>query len=76
MSSSGGRSHGTNNHYEDVADLCKEARDRIIELKLIDIDRVFSLRLSGTERLFGILEDGIFSIIWYDPNHEIYPISE
>ena len=75
MSASGGRAHGTNNHFEDVADLCKEARNRILELHMEDVDRVFSLRLTSTERLYGIIDEGIFFIIWYDPNHEIYPLS-
>lgn len=73
MSASGGRSSGTNNHFEDVADLCKEARDRMIELHMEDVDRIFSLRLTSKERLYGILEEGIFFVIWHDPNHEIYP---
>ena len=76
MSASGGRSSGTNSHFEDVADLCKEARDRMLELHMEDEDRVFSLRLTSLERLYGILENGIFFIIWYDTKHEIYPVSK
>lgn len=73
MSASGGRSSGTNSHFEDVADLCKEARDRMLELHMEDEDRIFSLRLTSLERLYGILDEGTFFIIWYDPRHEIYP---
>lgn len=76
MSASGGRSSGTNSHFEDVADLCKEARDRMLELHMEDEDRVFSLRLTALERLYGILEGGTFFIIWYDAKHEIYPTSK
>lgn len=72
QSASGGRSHGTNSHFEKVTDLIKEAQNRIIELN-IHTDDVFSLRLSGTERLYGTLSDGIFNIIWYDPKHEVCP---
>lgn len=75
MAQSGGRSHGTNSHFENVYDLKKEAQKRLQELHLDDLDQVFSLRLSGTERLYGILNDRILRIIWYDPNHEIYPMA-
>ena len=75
MSAAGGRAFGTNSHFEDVADLCKEARDRILELHMEDQDRIFSLRLTSRERLYGILDGGVFFIIWYDPLHEIYPVS-
>ena len=72
---SGGRTYGTNSHYEDVEDLCKDARDRINELMIFE-DRVFSLRLDGETRLYGIIENGVFYVIWYDPNHEIYPVKK
>lgn len=60
------------NHHINISKFIKEAQNRLEELK-IDEDELFSLRLSGTERLFGILSDGIFQIIWYDCNHEICP---
>lgn len=74
QAASGGRRNGTNHHFEPVAILSKEAQKRILELKL-DIDEVFSLRLSATERLYGIVDDGVFYILWYDPIHEITPVS-
>ena len=60
------------NHHINVSRFIKEAQKRLDELKIVD-DELFSLRLSGTERLFGILTDGVFQIIWYDCNHEICP---
>ena len=72
---SGGGTYGTNSHYEDVEDLCKDARDRINELMIFE-DRVFSLRLDGETRLYGIIENGVFYVIWYAPNHEIYPVKK
>ena len=32
-----------------------------------------ALRLNGTKRLFGQIENGIFIVHWYDENHEICP---
>lgn len=75
IAASGGRSSGTNNHYEDVADLTKEARDRMTEIH-IEEDRIFSLRLTSMERLYGILDGNVFFVIWYDAKHEIYPTSK
>ena len=74
-SSSGGKKagHGSMNHFEPVTDLSKEAQKRWEQLKLYDYDEVFSIRLQNQERLYGILEDGVFRIVWYDPKHEIYP---
>lgn len=75
QSASGGKKKGTNNHFAYISKLDKEAQKRAMELHL-DVDELFSLRLTGTLRLYGILENGIFSIIWYDPNHEIYPLKD
>lgn len=60
------------NHWISYEKLSKEAQDRLIEIKLY-YDALFSLRLTGTMRLFGYIENGIFYIIWYDPNHEVCP---
>lgn len=72
LKASGGRSSGNNNHYIEIDKLNKEARKRLEELRIYT-DEVFSLRLTGTLRLFGLLESGIFKILWRDDNHEICP---
>ncbi len=60
------------NHWIYTDKLIKEAQNRMIELKLY-YDQLFSLRLTGTLRLFGYIENGSYYIIWYDVNHEICP---
>ena len=75
MQASGGRSHGTNNHYEPIDELCKEARDRIVNLGIYT-DSVFSLRCGGKKRLYGTFDSGVFFIIWFDSEHEIYPVKK
>jgi hypothetical protein len=73
-SSNGGRTHGSNNHWIDITKLIPEAQHRLKELHLYeDSQHIYSLRLSGKERLFGMIEEGVFYIIWYDQNHEICP---
>jgi len=59
------------NHEISIEQISKKARDRLIEIKKDDLEEIFSLRLSGKNRVFGVLEDGIFYIIWWDPNHKV-----
>lgn len=71
---SGGRSHGNNSHFVPVEDLSKEARDRLNELfGQIDFDELFSLRLQGAHRLYGIRDGRILKVIWFDAEHEVCP---
>lgn len=59
-------------HHVYVETFIKEAQSRLSELRIYE-DQLFSLRLTGATRVYGILRDGVFSIIWYDCNHEICP---
>ena len=34
-------------------------------------DNIFSIEITNKERLFGILHDGVFDVLWYDPDHRI-----
>lgn len=61
------------NHHVQINQLCKEAQKRLSELHKEDYDELFSLRLSGKERLWGIIQDGVFMILWYDKEHEVCP---
>jgi hypothetical protein len=72
----GGRSHGNNNHPIPVAELCKAARDRLVDLQQDDIDTVFSLRLAGAPRVMGIREGRVLKILWFDPDHEVCPVQK
>jgi len=47
-------------------------KERLKQLELDDIDELFSLRLSGKERIFGILDGFILKILWYDSEHKIW----
>lgn len=52
----------------------KKHKKRFSELNLEEYaDQVYSLRLMNKTRIYGILRDGIFSILWYEKEHEIYP---
>ncbi len=61
------------NHAVDIADLSKEARDRLVELKLDDADKLVSLRLTARERVWGLFREGVMDLLWYDPMHQVCP---
>ncbi len=60
------------NHSIGVQDLAKRAQDRLDEIGLT-LDEVVSLRLSGKERVFGYLDNGVLVLLWWDPDHEVCP---
>lgn len=64
---------GRNSHFIPRTQLCQTAQDHLADLKLDDIDALVSLRLSGPERIFGILELGTLRLIFWDPDHHICP---
>ncbi|MGD0828082.1 MAG: hypothetical protein ABSA09_08360 [Desulfobaccales bacterium] len=59
------------NHTIAVGDLSSEAQERLAEIGQDDVDRVVSLRLSGQERIFGILDMAVLKLLWWDPNHQL-----
>lgn len=66
---SGGRSAGTNHHNLALEGFTRDAKKRLIELKLDDISELFSLRLSNTIRIYGIKDGRVLKILWYDQYH-------
>ncbi len=70
---SGGKTRGTNHHPIPVSDLIPEAQRRLQELQLDDIDELFSLRLTGKARIFGIRRGRAMKILWFDFDHRICP---
>jgi len=64
---------GTGSHTIAVGSLSAEARKRLIEIRQDDIDDVFSLRITGAERVFGIRDQWILRILWWDPEHRVCP---
>lgn len=61
------------NHRISRTKICKEAQDRLRELKLDDIDELISLRLSGPERVWGFQHLDALTLLWWDPEHQVYP---
>jgi hypothetical protein len=59
--------------YELPGGLCKEALDRLTATGRDDQTKIQRLEFKGTQRLYGFLEDNVFHVIWWDPDHEVYP---
>jgi len=66
---------GSKNHFVDVENLCKEAQKRLEALHL-HYNQLYSIALTGRQRLYGIVDEGVFNILWYDPEHEVYPVTK
>jgi hypothetical protein len=66
--------NGTGSHFiDDLGGLCKRARDRLVEIRQDDTAALFSLRISGKRRVWGIRDAHVLRVLWWDPEHEVYP---
>lgn len=74
LKAAGGRKNGNNHHQIDVAACCDEAQRRLQALHLDDIDQLFSLRLTGKWRLFGMKDGRVLRFLWCDQEHTVYPL--
>lgn len=59
-------------HDQDVTSLCNEAQRRWSEIS-IQHDTAFRFRLGNKPRLWGFRLSEVFHIVWWDPQHQIYP---
>jgi hypothetical protein len=64
---------GAEHHFVDVGGCSKRARDRLQELKHDDTPALFSLRVTGRRRIYGIRNENVLSFLWWDPEHEVFP---
>ena len=69
-----GKKGKSNSHHVPVQNLCTDAQKRLKMMKLDDIDEIYSLRLGGELRIYGIRKYNYLKILWIDPYHEIYPV--
>lgn len=68
-----GRLHETRSHAVKLHQLSSAARRRLQELQLDDIDSLYSLRIGGRLRVWAIQDRNFFELLWWDPEHEVYP---
>lgn len=60
-------------HLVQVDNLCTKAQKRLLELCKDDYEELFSLRVTGCKRIWGIKDGNILWLLWWDPNHEVCP---
>lgn len=68
-----GKAGKSKHHWVKVNKIIKPAQKRLSELNIDDIDEIFSIRLTGTQRVWGLRDYNYFKILWFDFNHEICP---
>ncbi|WP_421227110.1 hypothetical protein [Aeromonas jandaei] len=61
-------------HDHDITDLCDEAIERWLELGLEQFDTPFRFRLGNLPRVWGVVLQGHFYMVWWDRLHRIYPV--
>ncbi|MCA8975189.1 MAG: hypothetical protein KDC98_10725 [Planctomycetes bacterium] len=64
---------GTGSHNVALDQLSSDAQRRLRAISLDDVDQLFSLRVEGRPRVWGILDASVLSIIWWDPEHLVCP---
>jgi len=63
----------TGSHLVAAESVCKAARDRLEEIQQDDVTNLFSLRMSGAGRVWGIRDGRVLVILWWDPCHQVCP---
>ncbi len=67
----GGGYPGKEYDIEDIP--TAEARKRLDAIGLADMTKISVFRLGGEERLYGFRCDNVFHVVWWDPEHVIWP---
>ncbi len=58
-------------HLVDIAKLIPEAQKRLRIIGKDDLDQLYSLRISGKKRIWGIKEGNLLWLLWWDPEHAV-----
>jgi hypothetical protein len=63
----------TGSHPVEINKLIPEARKRLTELGHGDREALYSLRVNGRPRIWGIRDGVVLRVIWWDGEHRICP---
>lgn len=69
----GGGERHRKHHSQSFDSLCDEAQARWIEIDRTE-DELFRFRCGGRQRIWGFREGHVFFVVWWDPEHQIYPV--
>ena len=67
---------GSSNHPLPFDKIASAAQRRLKEIGRDDIDLLFQLNIQGKERVWGVRLEGIFHLLWWDPDHTVYPVGK
>lgn len=76
FSDTSGRKNNTKNHPIPIVDIIKPAQRRLKEINLDDFEELYSLTITGRQRLWGVIVNGVYCVVWLDLDHEIFPSSK
>lgn len=65
--------NSAHHHEIQLHKLTRDAQKRLRQLTFDDLDGLFSLRLTGKKRIFGVRKDPYFYVVWWDPEHKVCP---
>ncbi|MCV6586722.1 MAG: hypothetical protein OIF47_14415 [Marinibacterium sp.] len=60
-------------HFIPTDRLSKDAQTRLSDIELDDLDSLYSIRLTGTCRVFCVHRPQYMRILWFDPHHKVCP---
>ena len=62
----------TGSHSVSIERCCTAAQKRSND-KNLECDTLFSLRIKGEMRVWGVRDVAILRLLWWDPHHSVYP---
>jgi hypothetical protein len=62
-------------HSTPLQRIAKEARERLEEINQGDVAELHSLRIEKKRRVWGIRDRLYFRVLWWDPEHDVYPMN-
>ncbi|MCI0572640.1 MAG: hypothetical protein L0Y66_17950 [Myxococcaceae bacterium] len=58
-----------------VSAVCKAAQERLMETHQDDTEQLYKLRIDQSGRVWGIRDRNVLKLLWWDPEHEVYPMN-
>ncbi|MFP3543339.1 hypothetical protein SB748_07640 [Rhizobium sp. SIMBA_035] len=69
----GGYERHKKHHSHSFDSICPEAQSRWIEIGREE-DELFRFRTGGKQRIWGFRTGHVFNVVWWDAEHQIYPV--
>ncbi len=67
------RANFKRDHPIDPDRICTEAKHRLVGLKVEEMDELWSFRIDAKRRVWGARFGRTFFVLWWDPQHQVYP---